>query len=161
LVSIFLLAAFAVSACAPKPEQNPEAVAKILVERLNARDVDATLALFAEDAVVNTSDTAPTSYTGAAEIRGWLEEMAGANLQIKAEHAEVEGDTAVERESLSMDPWKGIGITSLDGVRKIKVLGGRIQSLEFSLIETSKSDLQAATLKATRPAYANIAYSQE
>jgi acetyl esterase/lipase len=60
-----------------------------------------------------------------------------------------------------MDPWKAIEITSLEGVRKIKVQDGLIQSLEFSFTETSQSDLQIAMLRATQPTYTDIAYGEQ
>jgi acetyl esterase/lipase len=151
----FFLAAIALSACAPKPET----VAEKLVEALNMHDVEGALALFAEDAVVNTGD--PTTYTGTAEIRGWLEELAAANFEIKAEILEVDGDTVVQQEKLSMDAWREMYLARLEGVRKIEIRGGLIQSIEFSFTEASRSELQTATLKASEPTHANIAYGEE
>jgi acetyl esterase/lipase len=155
LMGVLLLVTIALFACAPKPET----VAQKLVEAVNAQDVERALSLFAEDAVVDPGDS--TSYSGTAEIRGWLEEMADANFQIKAGKLEVDGDTVVQGEKLSMDPWKKLGIPSLEGVRKIKVRDGHIESLEFSFNEASLSKLQTATLNATQPTSANLAYGKD
>jgi acetyl esterase/lipase len=171
LIGALLLAAIALSACAPQPvlpptpqatpvpTPKPEVLVQKLVEAVNAKNIEGALALFAEDAVVNNGDPAP--YTGTAEIRGWLEKLAGANFQIQAETPQVDGDTVVEQEIVSMDPWNAIGITSLKGVRKIKTRDGRIQSLDFSFDEASLNELQIASLKATQPTYADLSYSQE
>jgi acetyl esterase/lipase len=154
LTGAILLAALALSACAPKPE----AVAEKLVAAVNARDVEGALALFAEDAVVDTGGPAP--YTGTAEIRGWLEQLASDNFQIKAQSLEVDGDTVVETEEVSMDPWKEMDIFNLEGVRRIQTRNGLIQSLEFSLTEVSRSDLQVATLRSARPTHTDLAYGE-
>jgi len=148
----FALVAIALSGCTPKPEQ----VAQQLAEAVNSQDIEGALALFAEDAVVNTGGSAPS--TGTAEIRSWLEELASANFRIEAEVVEVNGDSIVERERLSMDPWTAMGISSLEGVSEIKIQNGLIQSLEFTFDETSLDELRIATLKATQPAQANIPY---
>jgi hypothetical protein len=116
LIGALLLAAIALSACAPQPAlpatteptqqptPKPETVAENLVEAVNAKDIEGTLALFAKDAVVNNSDPTPTTYTGPAEIRGWLEKLADVNFKIEAEILEVDGDTVVKLEALSMQP---------------------------------------------------------
>jgi acetyl esterase/lipase len=179
-IGVLLLVAIALSACAPQPAPpptlqltqeptsaptpKPEAVAGKLVEALNARDVEDALALFAQDAVVRDVDLTP--YTGTAEIRGWLEKLADANFMVEVETLKINGDTVVEQETVSMDPWKvnpwkGIGLTSIQGVRKIKVRDGLIQSIEFSLSEASLDYLKTARLNATYPTQADLAYGKD
>ena len=149
------VAAVAVAACAPKPER----VAEQLVEAVNSQDIEGALALFAEDAIVNTGGPAP--FTGTAEIQGWLEELAATNFKIEAEIVEVNGDTVVERDQMSMDPWKAMGLAALEGVSEITIREGRIQSLEFTFTEESLNELQTAILKATQPTHSNIPYVDE
>ena len=152
LGSIILLTVIILSACAPKPEN----VAERLVEAVNSQDIEGALDLFAEDAVVDTGG--PVTYQGTVEIKGWLEELASDNFEIRVESVEVNGDTITERETLSMDSWSAMGLSTLQGVSEIKVQDGRVQSLVFTFTEASLNDLQAATLKATKPSYSNIPY---
>lgn len=149
---VMALAVVALAGCAPKPED----VTQQLIEAVNAQDVDGALALFAEGAVVDTSGPAP--FTGKAEIRGWLEELSSVNFEIEAEIVEVRGDTVVEKERMTMDPWNAIGLRSLEGVSEITVQEGLIQSLDFEFSEVSLQALQTATLKATQPTHSNLAY---
>lgn len=155
LVSNLLLVAITLSACVPKPES----VAERLVQTVNSQDIQGALALFEEDAVVDTGGPAP--YHGTAEIQGWLEGLASDNFEIQAENIEVNGDTVVEQERLSMDSWKAMGLSTLEGVSEIKIKDGLIQSLEFNFSEASMSDLQPATLKATKPTHSNIPYIED
>lgn len=152
ILFVVALAAMALSACTPKPER----VAEQLVEAVNSKDIERALALFSEDAVVNTGGPAP--YRGTTEIRGWLEELADSNFEIKAEIVEVNGDVVVEKETMAMDPWKAIGISKLEGVSEIKIQNGLIQSLDLTFSEVSMNELQTATLKATQPTQSNIPY---
>ena len=131
LTSILLLGAITLSACAPKPEN----VAERLVNAVNSQDIQGALALFAEDAVVDTGEPAP--YNGTAEIQGWLEGLASDNYEVRVENVKVNGDTVIEQERLSMDSWKDMGLSSLEGTREIKIQDGHIQSLVFNFSETS------------------------
>jgi len=137
-------------------DTGPQQVAEDLVAAVNAQDVDGALALFAEDAVVDTGG--PEPYTRPEEIRGWLEELAAANFSIEAEILEVTGETVIEKETLSMDPWMEMGISKLEGVSELRIQDGRILSLKFTLSEASLEELRVATLRSTQPAHANIAY---
>jgi hypothetical protein len=93
-IHILFRAALVLSACAP----NPETTAQKLVEAMNAQDVEEALALFAQDAIVQTSGPTPRAYTGPTEIRGWLDEMVGANLQIEVESIEIDGSLESDRD---------------------------------------------------------------
>jgi len=148
----FVLTAVALSACAPKPES----VVEQLIEAVNSHDIDGALELFTETAIVNTGG--PVPYAGTEEIRAWLEELAATNFEIKAEIMEVIGDTVIEKERLSMDPWTAIGLSSLEGVSEITVAGGLVESLNFTFTEAALNQLQTAMLKATEPSHSNVPY---
>lgn len=149
---LLVILAAALSGCAAAPET----VAERLTEAVNARDVEGALALFAPDAVVSTGGPAP--YAGAEQIRAWLEELAAGNFTIEAEIVEVRDTVVVEREKMSMDEWRAIGIRSLEGVSEITVEDGLIQSLEFAFTEASLAQLQQAILQATQPTHPNLRY---
>lgn len=122
-------------------QAKPDTVAMKLAEAVNAQDLDSALALFAEDAVVNTGGPAP--YTGKAEIRGWLEGMFADNFEIEAEIVEVKGDVVIEHDKMSMDSMRFFGIDSLEGTSEITVQKGQITALDFTFTEDSLAKLQA------------------
>ncbi len=152
---LVLLVVLYLTACA----SSPEGVAEKLVAAVNESDIDGALGLFAEDAIVNTGG--PQPFAGHAEIRGWLEELAMVNFRIEAEVLEVNGETVIERERMSMDPWKEMGISALEGVSEIRVQDGLIQALDFEFSQASLEELRIATLKATQPAFADLAYKDD
>lgn len=152
LAITFALTALALSACAPKPES----VAEQLIEAVNSQDIEGALELFAENAIVNTGG--PVPYTGTVEIRGWLEELADTNFEIKAEVVEVNGNVVVEKEQLTMDPWTAIGLSSLEGVSEITVADGLVETLQFTFTEAALNELQTAMLRATEPSHSNVSY---
>jgi acetyl esterase/lipase len=168
MIVFLTLVAVALSGCAQNSEQaagqlveavDIQEVAAQLVETVNNQDVEGALALFAESAVVNTGG--PTSFTGTEQIQDWLEGLERANFRIEADIQEVKVDTIVEQERLSMDPWTAMGISSLEGVSEIKFQNGLIQSLDFTFTDASLDELRIATLKASQPTQANIAYADD
>ena len=79
-------------------EIDPAAVAIASVDTISAGDVDASLATFADDAVVNILlPGAPETYTGKEEIRAWLESLAAQHWEGEVEILQVEGDTVTTR----------------------------------------------------------------
>lgn len=124
-------------------DTDPAAVAKALANAVNAGDVEAALALFADDAVVDTGSPA-SPYTGKEEIRAWLEGMVATNFQIEIEILQVEGDTVTERDKFSDDDLRNLGIAPLEGISKITVQDGKITALIFTFTDESLAKLQAA-----------------
>jgi hypothetical protein len=120
-------------------QAKPDEVATQLAEAVNAQDLDAALALFAENAVVNSAS--PEPFTGKAEIQGWLEGMFTDSSKIEIEILEVKGDTVVEKDRMTMDSLIPLGISSLEGTSEITVQGGKITALNFTFTEESLAKL--------------------
>jgi hypothetical protein len=92
-------------------ETDPAAVVMAIVEPLNAGDIDAAMAFFADDAVVKLVPAippdSPDTFTGAEEIRAWFEELVAMNFEIHIEILQVEGDTVTTRTSRRCISSKG------------------------------------------------------
>jgi hypothetical protein len=124
--------------CGAKPDQ----VALDLAEALNAGDLEAALALFAEDAVVTSVN--PEPYSGKAAIQAWLEGMIADDFQLTPEIVEVVENTVIESDSMSMDSMSFYGIETLTGQTELVVEDGLIQTMNFSWSEETLADLMAA-----------------
>ena len=92
LVTLVVLMTLLAS-CGPKPDE----VALQLADAVNAKDLEAALDLFTEDAVVTS--VSPQPFTGKAAIQGWLEGMLADNFRLEAEILEVNGNLVVERDT--------------------------------------------------------------
>jgi hypothetical protein len=129
----------------PIPMPSPDSVALKLAQATNAQDLKGALALFAEDAVVNSG---PEPFVGQAAVRGWLEGMIADNFQIEIEILEVSGDKVIEKDIMTMDSVSALGIPSLEGISEITVREGKITALDFAFAEASLAALQSATAPA-------------
>lgn len=127
----------------------PEAFAELqtgiaaasLIAAEAAHDVDAAMALFAPEAVV----TLPTGVLDTPEaIRGWQEELAAGNFYIEPVGLYADGGTASWDGEISLDVFRGMGITSLGGTWQITVEGGLITSFTFGWTPAAVAALQAA-----------------
>ena len=126
------------TACGPKPED----MALQAVEAINAQDMEAVLALYADDAVVTS--VSPEPFTGKEEIRGWLEGMFADNFHLEAEIVEVNGNVFIERDTMTMDSMSFYGIDELTGTAEGTIENGKIKTLNFSWSDETLADLQAA-----------------
>jgi hypothetical protein len=126
-------------------ETDPAAVAIASVNTISAGDVDASLATFADDAVVNILlPGAPETYTGKEEIRAWLESLAAGHWEGGVEILQVEGDTVTTRLTSSMDPTRALGVAPLVGTDVYIVQEGKITSYTWTPTEETAAKLQAA-----------------
>lgn len=124
--------------CGAKPDE----IALQLAEATKAQDLEAALALFADDAVVTS--VSPEPFTGKAEIQGWLEGMFADNFQLELEIVEVNGNVVIERDTMTMDSMRFYGIETLTGTSEITVEAGKITAFNFSFSDKTLADLQAA-----------------
>ncbi len=141
ILFVLVIVLFALTACQAKPDQ----VALKLAEATNAQDLENALALFTEDAVVNTDD--PATYTGQAEIKGWLEEIFADNCLVEAEIVAVKADEVTMHDTLTMDSLQALGVPSVDGTRVITVRDGKIKTMKFNYSDASAAALKEAALK--------------
>jgi hypothetical protein len=118
-------------------DANPYSVATAFNRALDAHDVDAALALFADDARVSTADGAiagteiGSSYVGKAQIRGWLEWLTDDNLFVDATDYLVTGNQVTYRVTLSWGTMPWYSPTVYRGTVVLLVQGGKIQSYDL------------------------------
>ena len=128
-------------------------------EAFNAGDIEADLAYFAEDAVVNIVPFG--TYTGHAEIRAWIEKNTAANGRMTWETPQVDGDTVTLKSTYTDDELQSIGIT-LEANETVIVKDGKIVKDTWVVTDESMAALSAAmppealpeSGKATFPIYA-------
>ena len=126
-------------------ETDPAAVAIASVDTISAGDVDASLATFADDAVVNILlPGAPETYTGKEEIRPWLESLAAQHWEGEVEILEVEGDTVTTRLTSSQNPTRALGVAPLVGTDVYIVQEGKITAYTWTPTQETAAKLQAA-----------------
>lgn len=136
-VGIFLIATL-FSGCAAKPDK----VVLQLGEATNAKDLEAALALFADDAVVTS--VSPQPFTGKDEIRGWLEGMFADNFYLETEIVAVNDNVVTGNDTMSMDSMIFYGIDTMTGTSTTTVEGDKINTLNFRWSDKTLADLQAA-----------------
>jgi hypothetical protein len=123
-------------------KEQPDVVALQLAEAVNNQDLESSLALFADDAVVTS--VSPEPFIGKDEIQGWLEEMMADNFHLDAEIEKIEGNRAIENDTVTMDSMSYYGIDTLTGTSEVVVKGGKIKTLNFSFSDETLADLQSA-----------------
>jgi len=129
-------------------ETDPAAVVMAIVEPLNAGDIDAAMAFFADDAVVKLvppiPPDSPDTFTGAEEIRAWFEGLVAMNFEIHIEILQVEGDTVTTRTSSWVDATREMGVAPLVATEVYIVQGGKIKGFTWTISDESLTAIQAA-----------------
>ena len=115
-------------------ETDPAAVIIAAFEAFNAGDIEADLAYFAEDAVVNIVPFG--TYTGHAEIRAWIEKNVAVNGRMTWETPQVDGNTVTLKSGYTDDELQSIGIT-LEANETVIVKDGKI--VEDTWVATDES----------------------
>jgi ketosteroid isomerase-like protein len=128
-------------------DTDPESVAGALVEALVAKDIDAAMALLADDAVV-TVIPPPTGtsgvFTGKEEIRAWYELLVSWNFRAEISNFQVEGDRATWTTKAWADPFEPLGILPLEYHAEGVFRDGKIASYTDTMTEDSVARLTAA-----------------
>ena len=122
-------------------ETGPAAVVTAAYEAWNAGDVDAYVALVADDAVVDMPGFG--TYTGLEEIRAWMEGLMPLNPQMEFEILQVEGDTVTLESSYTDDDFRALGVV-LEADEVIVVQDGKVKSDTWVATDESMAELQAA-----------------
>ena len=76
---------------------DPESVIRAIIDAQNAKNIDAALALIADDTVITLIPPPPDStgvFTGKEEIRGWWEAWIAGNGHTELSNFQVTGDNA-------------------------------------------------------------------
>ena len=127
--------------------QDPEAVLTSLVNALNARDVDAAMALIADNATITFKGGevfgAPDEvYSTRSEIQSQFVETAPSNMKIVS--LQTSGNTATAELSSDADEETlAMGIDKLGFIFTCDVTNGQIQSATIDLTDETKLAIQA------------------
>lgn len=144
LLTMLLLVALPAS-LAVAAADDPLAVSNALWDANNAHAIDAALALFTDDAVLQLAPPRSTRYVGKAGIRTWLEEnTAGHNHSDVVGAPQVMGDKATFTIELASDVFRAAGISPVPFVIEIVVTGGKIRS--FTAFPTAETTAKLARL---------------
>jgi len=138
---------FALTSSLYAQETDPEKVLNTLADSLNAGDVDATMVLFTDDAIVKIlfgNVLPPESYIGSEQVRFFMENLVAMNFEIKIEILQVLGDIAVTRSKTWTDPTIQLGIAPLDMIEIYHIEDGKIKGFVSILTDESVAKLQAA-----------------
>jgi LPXTG-motif cell wall-anchored protein len=156
---LLILAALVVMLVLPLPlyAQEPDQVAVIraMEEALNTGDVDAAMALFADDAVVTLAFFEET-YTGAEEIRAWFEGLVAANFELQLEIVQLDGDTVITKTTTWIDFTREMGIAPLVAEEIYSFQNGKITGFTWTPTDETASKIQAAM--ATLPETGGIGF---
>jgi hypothetical protein len=112
---------------------------------MNAHDVEAALALFADEAVFN----APSgSFRGRGQIRGYLQSLVTRNYRSEELQTQVAGDRVTSRARVFLDEFRTLGIAPLEAMAEVVVEGGQIRTFTAGFTPESLARLQAAQARA-------------
>ena len=128
-------------------ETDSLAVVTALYEAVNAGDIEAALALYADDAVIYMPvppPNMPDTYTGKEEIRGWIENEVARNTEYELVGTEVDGDRVVATTSVADDVLRSFGLTSLEQKDEFTIQDGQITARTHVFTEESLAKLAAA-----------------
>ena len=124
-----------------------EKVLTAMTDSLNAGDLDATMALFTDDAIVKIlfgNVLPPESYIGSEQVRFFMENLVAVNFKIQIEILQVFGDIAITRSKTWMDLTIELGIAPLEMIEIYPIEDGKIEGFVSILTDESLAKLQAA-----------------
>ena len=128
-------------------ETDPVAVVTALYEAINAGDVEAAVALFADGAIMNVPvppPNMPAKYTGKAEIRLWLESEVAQHTEYVLNETHIDEGTVTATISLSDDILQGLGIAPLEMTDEFIIQDGKITARTLVPTNESVAKMQAA-----------------
>jgi len=130
-------------ASAATPATAPEAVLGARQDAFNSGDLEATLALFADDAVL-ISGTRRMTFQGKEEIRRQVQDQIARDQREFAYDRHVEGDHVVQTVRISRNDWRRLGIDSLEAVQEVILRDGLIAFLDTRITPASLAALELA-----------------
>jgi len=127
---------------------DPVAVVTARTDAINAGDVEAAIALFAEDAIYNLIPPppgVPGTLTGREAIRARLAELVAQKAEYSlVETPQVAEDTVTALTRYSDDGLRSFGVDFIEGTEEFTVQDGKITSYTWTMTEESLAKLEAA-----------------
>jgi hypothetical protein len=135
---------------APPTAIPPSAPVASAAERLNAGDLDGSLAFWTDDAtfLVVGLPTGSETYKGKEEIRAVFKENIDSHFKEQVEVLKVEGNTVTTQTTSWHDFTRQLGVAPLVATEVYIVKNGKIASLTWTISPESLVKLQAALAKA-------------
>jgi ketosteroid isomerase-like protein len=133
----------------------PEEVVTAMIEAETAGDLEAGIALFADDATFSVAPTpvdmpGPT-IVGTDAIRAYWEAIAAKNEDISREITGVEGNTVTTLGRYVDDDLRSLGIEYLEGTEEWVIEDGKITEYTWTATDESVAELMAALPPETVP----------
>jgi len=124
-----------------------ENVLTAMWDALNAGDVEATMALFTDDAIIKVlygDARPPSSHIGREQVRVFMEKLVAGNFKIQFEILQVLGDIVITRSKTWMDPTIKLGIAPMDYIDIYPIQDGKIKGFVCVLTDESVAKIKAA-----------------
>lgn len=122
-----------------------ESVLKAREAALAARDFEAIMGLFADDAVVVTSSG--RLLIGKDQVRVWVQDQVDRRQREEAGPRYVQGNKFSWAGKVNRDDWQKLGVSPLDVMQDAIVQGGKIKFFNTTFARESAAKLEAARKK--------------
>ena len=132
----------------------PEEVVTAMIEAEKAGDLEAQIALFADDAVYSIlppSPDMPGPIVGTDAIRARREGIAALNAETTTEITGVDGNTVTTLSRYVDDDLRSLGLEYIEGVEEYVIQDGLITSYTWTMTDESLAELMAAMPPETMP----------
>ena len=139
----------ALTLCASAASDDSAALIATYIETVNAEDLAGILELYADDAVhvfLPTDDGSAGVCLGKDQFHMWYEASVARHdrITLEPESLAVDGNQATFVVHMSNDPWRAVGLDSLEAQAQLVLIDGRIMTHVEMLSPESLRTLQAA-----------------
>jgi ketosteroid isomerase-like protein len=134
----------------------PEEVVTALIEAVKTHDIEAGVALFADDAVYTVLPLTPLDMPGPTivgkdAIRAYWEAIVAKHLEVTREITGVEGNTVTTLVRYVDDDLRSLGIESIELTEELVVQDGKITNYTSTMSDESVAEVMAALPPETVP----------
>ena len=142
---------------APSVSDDPAALIDAYVAAVNAGDLEAILALHADEAVhifLPTPDGSAGVCRGKDQFRLWYEQSVanGDQVEVVEGTLAVDGNQAAFLSRIASNPWRDLGLEALEASAQIVVIDGQIMTHVVTLAPDAVRRLQSAREASAVPA---------
>jgi ketosteroid isomerase-like protein len=141
----------------------PEEVVTAMIEATKTKDIEAGLALFADDVEYSVLPLTPTdmpgpTIVGTDAIRAYWEAIVAKHFDTTREITGVEGNTVTTQYKYVDDDLRSLGIESTEGTEEFVVQDGKITKYTSTISDESVAEVLAALPPETVPETGGIAF---
>ncbi len=160
LVATAAILALALTSTTTQAEEDIVAVVQSYEDAYNDHDIDAVMALFAEEATLTM--VGQVTLEGKEKIRGWHEyEFALDSRVISTTEIRVVGDTVITGFATADDLTRALGLGALHGTCKFKIKNGLIQGKTIQLASKDMLGYGRAFSRLPKEVKQDFTYSRE